>query len=234
MNLDGSGVMPNSTQPPTPLEYGVYDIPIHLAASLEPHRAFLHQTMLAAQRRLRDFALSHHWEAHLHEPFAHQFRVYADKVSFDHDLLDICGLTTSVELPETYCAALEQGVLMSVSPELYRTLYPAGDEADAFEKLLTHEMAHRLHIRILGGDEEAMGPVWFYEGFALYAAGQFEQTAPHLTANEMWEVVSTQERGAYRRYASVFRHFLGKASIQQLIDMAGKVEFVNWLREIGG
>jgi hypothetical protein len=31
-----------------------------------------------------------------------------------------------------------------------------------FEKLLTHEMAHRLHIRILDGSEEAMGPVWFY------------------------------------------------------------------------
>lgn len=226
-----SSVSPDSAQPNL-IEYGVYDIPIHLAASLEPQRASLHSTMLAAQRRLRDFALKHNWKAHINEPFANRFHVYADKVSFDHDLLEICGLATTLELPPTYCAALEQGVLMSVSPELYRTLYPAGDEAGAFEKLLTHEMAHRLHIRILGGDEEAMGAVWFYEGFALYAAGQFEKTAPHLTTSEIWEVVSAPERGDYRRYATVFQHFWGKASIQQLIEMAGKADFVNWLKEI--
>ena len=224
-------------QPPTdlldnPIEFGVYDIPIRLAASLEPQRASLHSTLLAAQGRLKDLALKHNWQAYVKDPFAQLFRVYADKVSFDHDLLEICGLQTTIELPQTYCAALEQGVLMSVSPELYRALYPAGDEESAFEKLLTHEMAHRLHIRILGGNEEAMGAVWFYEGFALYAAGQFEKTAPHLTATEIWDVVSAQERGDYRRYATVFQHFLGKASIQQLIDMAGKAEFVDWLREI--
>ena len=32
-----------------------------------------------------------------------------------------------------------------------------GDEENAFEKLLAHEMAHRLHIRILNGNENAMG-----------------------------------------------------------------------------
>ncbi len=219
---------------PDPIEYGVHDIPIHLAASLEPQRASLHSTLLATQRRLKDFALKHDWQACVEAPFAQLFHVYADKVSFDHDLLEICGLDTTIELPETYCAALEQGVLMSVSPKLYRALYPAGDEKSAFEKLLAHEMAHRLHIRILGGDEEAMGAVWFYEGFALYAAGQFEKTAPHLTAAEIWGVVSAPERGDYRQYAAVFQHFLGKASIQQLVDMAGKAEFVDWLREISG
>jgi len=158
---------------PDPIEYGVHDIPIHLAASLEPERASFRNTLLAAQRRLTEFALKHHWQAHVQEPFARLFHVYADKASFDHDLLELCGLDLTLELPQTYCAALEQGVLMSVSPELYRALYPQGDEESAFEKLLTHEMAHGLHIRILGGDEEAMGAVWFYEGFALYL--DFEQ-----------------------------------------------------------
>ena len=121
-------------------------------------------------------------------------------------------------------------MLMSVSPELYRSLYPQGDEESTYEKLLTHEMAHRLHIRILGGNEEAMGPVWFYEGFALYAAGQFERIASHLTAAEIWDVVNAEERGDYRQYATLFRHFLDKAPLQQLIDMAGQVGFVDWLR----
>jgi len=66
----------------------------------------------------------------------------------------------------------------------------------------------------------------------LYAAAQFEKTAPHLTAAEIWDVVSAEERGDYRRYATVFQHFSLKASIQQLVEMAGKAEFVSWLREI--
>jgi hypothetical protein len=216
-----------------PVEYGVHDVPIELAASLEQQRAWLRSALLSAQGRLAAFALKHSWRAHIQAPFARLFHVYADKASFDHDLLELCSLDPSIELPPTYCAALEQGVLMSVSPELYRKLYPQGDEERAFEKLLTHEMAHRLHIRVLGGDEEAMGPVWFYEGFALYAAGQFEKTTLHLTAAETWEVVSAEERGDYRRYASVFRRLAARVPLQLLVEMAGKADFDDWLRQTG-
>ena len=216
------------------IEHGVYNIPIQLADSLETQRPLLQSTFIAAQRRLRDFAQNHNWQMHMKEPFAKLFCVYADKPSFDYNLLKTCGLDTGIELPSTYCAALEQDVLMSVSPDLYRTLYPEGDEVNAFEKLLTHEMAHRLHIRILGGDENAMGAVWFYEGFALYAAGQFENNAPILSTSEIWDIVNDPERGSYKRYASVFQYFAGKASIQQLIEMAVKVEFFDWLQHISG
>lgn len=217
---------------PHPIENGIYDIPIRLDAPLENQRDSFRSILFSAQRRLRDFALKNDWIEYIKEPFAKLAHFHADKSSFDHDLLEICDLDTTIELPQTYCAALEQGVLMSVSPELYRTLYPEGDEADAFEKLLTHEMAHRLHIRILGGDEEAMGPIWFYEGFALYAASQLEKAAPELTTAEIWAIVIDEERQDYRKYVTVFRYFLGKAALHQLIQMAGKAEFVDWLKQI--
>jgi hypothetical protein len=211
---------------------GVYDIPMWLSESLEPQRPVLQKTILAAQRRLRIFSQRHHWQHHTQEPFAKRFRVHSDKAAFDHDLLEICGLDPTLELPPTYCAALEQGVLMSVSPELYRNLYPEGDEENAFEKLLTHEMAHRLHIRILNGDENAMGAVWFYEGFALYAAGQFEKNAPPLKMTEIWDIVNDPERGSYKKYASVFQYFVHKASIHQLVENAAKDEFLEWLKQV--
>lgn len=214
------------------IEDGVYAIPIQLAESLEPQRLMFQEIILAAQRRLNNFSRQHNWQQHTQEPFAKLFQVYADKKSFDHSLLEICGLDTGIELPPTYCAALEQGVLISVSPDLYRTLYPEGDEEAAFEKLLTHEMAHRLHIRILNGDEDAMGAVWFYEGFALYAASQFEGNAPALTDAEIWEIVNDPERGSYRRYAAVFQHFARKASLPKLVEMAAKPEFAAWLKDI--
>lgn len=214
------------------VEDSVYEIPIQLAESLEPQRPLLRETLFAAQRRLREFAQKHSWQPHMRQSFAKRVQVYADKPSFDHNLLEICGLDTKMELPATYCAALEQGILLSVSPELYRILYPEGDEENAFEKLLTHEMAHRLHIRILNGDENAMGPIWFYEGFALYGAGQFERTAPELSTTEIWEIVNDPERGSYRKYASVFQYFVSKASIHELVENAAKDEFLDWLKEV--
>ena len=214
------------------IEDSVYEIPVQLAESLEPQRAFLRETCIAAQKRLRNFAQEHDWHHLTREPFAKLFQVHAEKTSFDHDLLTICGLDPHIELPPAFCAALEQEILMSVSPDLYRSLYPEGDEENAFEKLLTHEMAHRLHIRILSGDENAMGAVWFYEGFALYAAGQFENNAPQLNMTEIWDIVNDPERSSYKKYASVFQYFLNKAPIHQLVENAKKDEFVHWLKEI--
>lgn len=222
-----------STIPIPSIEYGVFDLPLHLPTELEPQRESLRGALLAAQRRLRDFAARHGWWVHVEQPFAKRFQVYADKPAFDRDLLELCNLDVNIELPATYCAALEQGVLLSISPELYRALYPEGDEAHAFEKLLCHEMAHRLHIRLLSGDEDAMGAVWFYEGFALYAAGQFETNAPVLQPAEIWEIVSDPERGSYRRYAAVFQHFARLAALPELVARASRADFVDWLKYIG-
>jgi hypothetical protein len=211
---------------------GVYDIPIRLEPELEPNRQELRRCLVNAQERLHDFAIKYDWEQFTLEPFASSAGFFAHKGAFDQALLETCGLDPATKIPETYCAALEQGSILCVSPELYRRLYPAGDEPNAFEKLLAHEMAHRLHIRILGGDEEAMGPVWFYEGFALFAAGQMEKNSPLLTAEELQAVVEAEERQDYRRYVTAFRTFLGSASLQQLIGMAGKPDFRIWLKQI--
>lgn len=221
-----------SLSQPKQIEDRVYEIPIQLTELLEPQRPVLREAIIAAQKRLRDFAQKHHWHNHTRQPFAKLFQVYSDKASFDHDLLSLCGMDINTELPATYCAALEQDILMSVSPDLYCSLYPEGDEENAFEKLLTHEMAHRLHIRILNGDENAMGAVWFYEGFALYAAGQFEKNAPELNMSEIWSIVNDPERGSYKKYAAVFQYFLKKVSIHQLVENAAKDEFVTWLKKV--
>lgn len=121
---------------------------------------------------------------------------------------------------------------MSVSPELYKQIYPEGIEEKSFEKLITHEMAHALHVRILNGNEDAMGPVWFFEGFAIYAAGQFENSQLKLTRDEIWKIVENPKRGSYKKYSVVFRYFLKKASIQELIKTAGTKDLLDWLRQI--
>jgi hypothetical protein len=68
---------------------------------------------------------------------------------------------------------------------------------------MIHEMAHRLHARIVG-DEQKMGPIWFWEGFAVYAADQYLSNTPDLTETELWSIIDAKERGSYRNYRAVF------------------------------
>ena len=158
--------------------------------------------------------------------------IYDDKNMFDRELLKLSGAEPSVKLPKTYSAALEQNKFISVSPELYGQNYPDGIEDKSFEKLITHEMAHRLHIRILNKNEDAMGPIWFFEGFAIYACGQFENYHPKMEFSEILEIIKNPNRGSYKKYSIVFRYFLQKTSIHELIEHAGDNDFLKWLQDI--
>jgi hypothetical protein len=217
---------------PSFLEHGVYRIPLTLPESLEHGRRELEQAILDAQRRLRAFALGHGWGDSVTKSFADRAAMFDSKEVFDRAVIEACNLDPSTTLSPTACAALERRVLLSVSPELYAGLYPEGIEDRSFEKLLAHEMAHRLHIRILGGDEDAMGPVWFFEGFAIHAAGQFKDCVPMLSRDEIWEITRSTTRGSYARYASVFGHFLRHADLADLMTMAGQEDFLDRLARI--
>ena len=51
-----------------------------------------------------------------------------------------------------------------MSKTFYFDRYTGVTEVYGYEKLIAHELAHAYHIQLLDGDEESMGPVWFYEG----------------------------------------------------------------------
>jgi hypothetical protein len=207
------------------VEEGIYRVPLILSPSLKPRRRQFEQTLLAAQRRIVRFADKHGWKDLTKQSFFDRARIFDANADFDEALAGVAGLPLSTVFPKTYSAALESRVLMAVSPELYAENYPEGVEKDSFEKLLAHEIAHRLHIRILKGNEDAMGPTWFYEGFATYAADQFEELTHDLKTSEIHEVLASEDRGGYRKYASVFRFFAEKAPIKELIEQASQKDF---------
>jgi hypothetical protein len=208
-------------------------IPVILPAVLEKRRAEFEQALTAAQKRVGDFAGENGWASLATESFADSFVVFADKGMFDEAILKSAGLNIGTKLPKTYSAALEDRILMAVTPEIFMENFPEGKEDDYYDKLLAHEMAHRLHIRILNGDEEAMGPVWFFEGFAIYAAGQLKLKKYRMSPEEIWRTIGDQDRGDYRKYGYIFRHFLTKAPMKTLIEKAKDNDFPLWLRSLG-
>ncbi|NCB37969.1 MAG: hypothetical protein EOM80_04295 [Erysipelotrichia bacterium] len=202
------------------------NIPIILQAGLSSRRKDFVDYLLMAKSRLESFAHNYGWQHLTEKAFVDTWEIYDDKKAFDRRICEMAGMPIDTELPVTYSAVLEQRILISVTPELYRQNYPQGDEAEAFSKLLCHEMAHRLHIRILDGNEEAMGPVWFYEGFALFSAGQFEHSFQPLTKDKLLAMFSEHERGNYQHYAYAFRQLAIMAeSFQEFIFWPSQPDF---------
>lgn len=198
---------------------------IVLPASMEGRRAEFTEYVDKAEHNIRAFAKRNGWEGLLTESYMDSVMIFDIKREFDVALLKLAEMDTTIELPATYCAALEQRTLLCVTPEYYRDIYPQGIEEKSYEKLLTHEIAHRLHISILKGNEQAMGPIWFYEGFALYAAEQFAGSNLELDKDEMVRIINNPERANYEQYVYVFRFLVDKVSLKDLVNSAGNKDF---------
>lgn len=209
-------------------------IPVILPSSLDIRRDEFEQALESAQNRITKFAEKNDWAHLATESFADSFRVFDNKKSFDEAILKSAGLDIKTKLPKTYSAALENRILMAVTPEIFLKNFPEGKEDNYYDKLLAHEMAHRLHIRILKGNEDAMGPVWFFEGFAIYAADQLKNGNINLPSREIWEIVESEDRGDYRKYGYIFRYFVNKAPLDTLISRAGDNDFTSWLHALAG
>lgn len=211
--------------------YAADDIELRLSDSLKGKENFYRNIYRRSRTRLERFAKKHGWEDLLKEPFIKRIEIYDSKEAYDQMLRASYPELKNKTVPKTYAAGIEKGVYFSVSPAVYTRIYPQGNDPDAFEKLFTHELAHRLHVRILDGDEERMGPIWFFEGFATVASGQFEKNKPDLSAEEIAKLLDQKERGSYLKYNKLLKHFLKKHNLKELVERAGNKDFQSWLAE---
>jgi hypothetical protein len=200
-------------------------VPLILPDSLESRRIEFLDYVNAARVNIISFAKEYGWGVLTKKEFMDRVIIFDDKNEFNLTLLKLAEADPTKHLPDTYCAALEKRTLISVTPEYFSEVYPEGNEDRSFEKLLTHEIAHRLHIRILNGDEKAMGPIWFYEGFAIYAADQFSISDIILCKEEMIKIMKDPERGSYVNYNYIFRYFVNKVPLKELILKAKEENF---------
>lgn len=203
------------------------DIPCRIPSAVDP--SDLAETIAKAHERISCFAEKHDWKQHAAESFIDRVEQYDSKPEFDARLREIMHIDPAFQIPATYSAVLENRMLILVTPDLYLKNYPEGEESGYYEKIIAHEIAHRLHIRILGGNEEAMGPIWFFEGFAILAADQFSADPLELDAREIHRILYSTDRGSYRKYNVVLRHLLHKHPLEFLVREAGTADFLNKL-----
>ncbi len=193
------------------------------------HRRVEFATMVVdAYSIVRRFAVDHQYGAHLEPSLFGSVEIFATEEKLIQRLSSVTTLPCRRPEGEVLCAALVSAVLMAVTPEEYASLRPEYASIDrAWTRLLAHEMAHELHSRVAGG-QESMGPRWFYEGFAMYVAGQFFHEKVS-TAEEAGAAIAATSRGSYAKYVAAFRFFVERLGIKQLLAHAHRKGFEEWL-----
>lgn len=175
-----------------------------------------------AKNKLAVFAKENGWKSLVDtKSFIEKIEVFSSKEEFDSALKALLnGQMKSV--PKNFVAVMDNRILRVVSWKTYQQVHPDETLQD-YEKLLTHEIAHQLHVDILKGDQDKMGPVWFYEGFAVLAAQQYETFS--ADSKSMKEAVSNSERGNYKVYGSILRKILKTKSLSTLVEESSKANF---------
>lgn len=182
-----------------------------------------HEVYERASKRLEVFYGSHKWKSQV--PLAgliNSVEIFATKLAFDKKIIQLSeGQMTTV--PKTYVGVADKKVLRVVSWSEYKKVHTQ-DSLIEYEKLLTHEMAHQLHIELLNGDENLMGPVWFFEGFAVIAADQYSDFQM-TDRKKVVEIIQSPSRGDYKAYGAILREIVKSKTLPELVEMAKSSEF---------
>ncbi|WP_442598801.1 hypothetical protein [Neobacillus sp. D3-1R] len=209
---------------------GEFELPLLLPDSLEKNRGTYQAMIKKAMENINLFAKSRNWNFYTNTFLINQVEIFSTKEDFDKAVCMAFGLEENVIIPKTASAIVANDHLLMVSPEVYLDIYPQGYESDFYEKLIIHELAHQLHIRILHGEEEKMGPKWFFEGFAIHTAKQFQDRPQQLNKDEIWGIIETDKDSGYQIYKEVIEYVLEKINLQDLVEKAGEANFKEFIR----
>jgi hypothetical protein len=99
-------------------------------------------------------------------------------------------------------------------------------------KLIAHELAHEYHIFLLDGNENDMGPIWFYEGFATAVANQYEDQDKIYSKEKIKEVILTNDRNSYVVYRRLFEIIEKHFDMAYILRAINDPHFVNRIIEL--
>jgi hypothetical protein len=206
---------------------------ITLPPGAEQRRDEVEQAALGAIAIVTSFATANGWARHTEEPFFDRIEICPSKAQLWERMLEINECPSMPAPTDAVTAALEKRILLAIFIEEARRARPEYFKTELdWTQTLAHEMIHQLHVRILAGNEDAMGPEWFYEGFAVLGSGQpLDRDIVVRDIDHALELTKASGRGAYARFVAALRFFVNRLPLQRLVDKASDPNFESWLRQ---
>lgn len=215
-----------------PLSVGPGSVPIAVPPGVDLLR--VQRAVVRADELVRSFAATNGWSNEAEIRTFDSVEVFANQEDLWRRILQINKMPPDTPLRvRGLTAALEGRVLLAVSPDEYARVAPDyAARPESWPRLMAHEVVHRLHVEILKGDEAAMGPQWFFEGFAVFGSGQdLDEGLVYRTADEALQGVhDTSSPQAYRRFVAAVRYFARLVPLPDLVRRAQSADFESWLR----
>lgn len=202
----------------------------HLVCSdkLRHRRIEFASNVAEAYAIVRHFANLNDWHEYMREPLFTSIQIFETQEELWHRIRNMTESVEKYPPINGLSAAIYSGCLMAVIPEEYERLRPEYALIDkAWTRLMAHEIAHQLHIRIVG-TEEKMGSKWFYEGFAMHVAGQCFGHVVATIENAI-EAMHAESRGSYAKYVAAFDFFLERIELNLMLQRASEQDFEVWL-----
>lgn len=197
-----------------------------LPADLTFRKSEFAVSIVSASQIIFDFVSEMKWTKHLKKPLFKKTEIFHSEKDMWKAIKSYTG-EPNEELPIAgLSAAIEQDILFSITPSRFLKIRPEYNSVDnPWVRLLAHEMAHILHLRI-AGDENKMGPKWFFEGFALYVAGQIISNKKINTFEEAISAINDNSRSAYTSYFNAFDFFRRSIPVDELMEMSQRDDFL--------
>jgi|GEM_PF-618795 len=157
------------------------------------------------------------------ENFVTKAVIYDSKADFDAMVKSAPDWPAGTTVPKTYVGFGQNKTIFAVSWQVYKAIHP--DEVyEDYRKVIQHELVHLFHIAYLHEEENKMGPVWFYEGFACLVAKQYPDAALP-SKDRLSAILMNPNRGDYRQYVAIVRTIFAKKPIKSLLDTASGQTF---------
>lgn len=184
-----------------------------------------------ANKIINDFCHVFQMKDYIDIEFIDEMIVFDDHLLFAKTVSEQLCLDGS-SFMKTFCVVSVQKTLYIMTPEYFSKVYPQGIETHSYAKLIAHEIAHQLHLLILKGKEDLMGPIWFYEGFAIFAANQFLGKPAYIPNAHLKKIIQTNDRLFYMYYGYIFRRLMEKADLFEMIGKASDEDFGNLVYQL--
>ncbi|MBL8951731.1 MAG: hypothetical protein JNK82_13195 [Myxococcaceae bacterium] len=181
------------------------------------------------------FAAAQGWRKEAAIPTFESIELFDEQAAMWRRMLELNALPLSTPLPTPGLAAgIERGVLLALTQAEYERVAPTyAVLPGAWSRLVAHELTHRLHVNVLDGREDAMGPQWFFEALATLGSGQDFDVALGLEYRSATEALEsahdTKSPHAYARWAAALRFFATKTTLDELVARAASPDFEAWL-----
>lgn len=184
--------------------------------------------IVKAYQIVLSFAAQNNWKKYLNEPLFSSVYIFESQKELWNKIRELSGSDDENSPTDGLSAALINRCLLTVTPETYKQLRPEYNQiSDSWPRLLAHEMMHELHVRIIG-NEDKMGPQWFFEGFAMYGSGQ--QFGNQIDSfEEALTAIHSHSRGSYAKFSAAFDFFVKHINLELMLKRAHKPDFESWL-----